>query len=199
VDHVVVNAHWQAERLAAHFAGRDALDTPPRTRLLHEPVLLDTGGAVSRALSLGLLGDGPFYIVNGDSFWLDGPRPALMRLAQAFDAATTDGVLLLQRSFQVHADVGLGDFALDPWGVPRRPEEHEQVPYIFAGLQIAAPTLFADSPDGAFSMNLLWNRAIEAGRLRALVHDGMWFHLSTPADLAQAEAVLGARTATAAQ
>jgi MurNAc alpha-1-phosphate uridylyltransferase len=164
-------------------------------------MLLDTGGGVRAALAEGLLGPGPFYVLNGDAFWLDGPTPALTRLAGALDPTEADAVLLLQRAYQVHADVGSGDFALDPWGLPRRPEENELVPYIFAGAQVVTPALFepvaALAPDQPFSMNLLWDRAVAAGRLRALVHDGMWFHLSTPADLAQAESVLGARTAVA--
>ena len=66
------------------------------------------------------------------------------------------------------------------------------MPYVYAGLQALRPSLFEGSPDGAFSMNLLWDRAIAAGRLLALVHDGLWFHLSTPPDLAEAEFLLHA-------
>jgi len=199
VERVVVNAHWHAERIAAHLTARSKASRPPEARLRREDMLLDTGGGVRVALAEGLLGPGPFYVLNGDAFWLDGPTPALTRLAGALDPAEADAMLLLHRAFQVHADVGSGDFALDPWGMPRRPEEHELVPYIFAGLQIVTPALFAPvaglAPDQPFSMNLVWDRALAAGRLRARVHDGMWFHLSTPADLAQAEFVLGARAA----
>jgi len=77
--------------------------------------------------------------------------------------------------------------------VPRRRREREIVPYIYAGLQVIAPALLADTPDGAFSMNRAWDTAMAAGRLRAVVHDGLWFHLSTPADLAEAESILQAR------
>ncbi len=153
----------------------------------HEPALLDTGGSVAAALDV--LGAGPFFVVNGDAFWLDGPTPALDRLALAWDDST-DGVLLVHRSFQVLADVGRGDFALDPWGLVRRPVEHEIVPYVYAGVQLASAALFAAAPAGGFSMNLPWDRAIAAGRLRAVVHDGLWFHLSTPPDLARAESSL---------
>jgi MurNAc alpha-1-phosphate uridylyltransferase len=101
-----------------------------------------------------------------------------------------DGLLLLIRTAQIAGEVGRGDFMLDPLGAIRRPEEGEISPYLFGGVQILSPALFADAPSGAFSLNRLYNRAIEAGRLYGLVHDGVWFHLSTPGDLAHAEATL---------
>jgi MurNAc alpha-1-phosphate uridylyltransferase len=93
----------------------------------------------------------------------------------------------------VHAETGFGDFALNQLGVPRRRREREIAPYIFAGVSLMRPALLDGMPGGAFSLNVAWNRAIEAGRIRAVVHDGIWFHLSTPADLAEAEQVLEAR------
>jgi MurNAc alpha-1-phosphate uridylyltransferase len=190
VETVVVNAFWQADRVAARLAARAAAGQPPHTILRRETALLDTGGGTRAALDL--LGEDPFYVVNGDAFWLNGTTPALRRLAVAFDPAL-GGVLLVHRTFQVHADVGFGDFAVDKWGNLRRRAEREVVPYIYAGVQLIAPALLDAMPDGAFSMNLAWDRAMEAGRLRAVVHDGLWFHLSTPPDLADAETVLHAR------
>jgi MurNAc alpha-1-phosphate uridylyltransferase len=178
----VVNTHWQAERIAAHLAARVA---PPKVVIRHEDTLLDTGGAVRAARDL--LGPDPFYVVNGDSLWLDGPGQALLRLADAFVPAEVDGVLLVHRTFQVHSDVGFGDFALDKLGTLRRRAEREVVPYVYAGVQLIAPALLDDMPDGPFSMNRAWDRALESGRLRAVVHDGLWFHLSAPSDLADAE------------
>jgi MurNAc alpha-1-phosphate uridylyltransferase len=188
VTHAVVNAHWQAEQVAARLDARAREGVGPRTTLMVEETLLDTGGAVVRALPL--LGDAPFFVVNGDAFWVDGPRPALLRMAGSFDAEAQDGLLLLHRSFQVRAETGFGDFALDPWGTLARRGERQVVPYVFAGVQLAAPRLFADAPQGAFSTNVLWDRAIAARRLRGLVHDGLWFHLSTPPDLDDAEYLL---------
>ena len=118
METVVVNAFWQPDRLAAHLERRAAAGLPPRTILRREEVLLETGGGVRAALDL--LGEAPFYVVNGDAFWVDGPRPALVRLAEAF-GDDVDGVLLVHRTFQVHAEVGFGDFALDKWGAPAPP------------------------------------------------------------------------------
>jgi len=187
VDTVAVNTHWHAEVVAAHLAHRPP---PPRTVLLREQHLLETGGGVRAARAV--LGTDPFFVVNGDAFWLNGPLLALLRLAAAFDDSL-DGVLLVQRTSHVHGDVGSGDFALNKWGIPRRRGEREIVPYIYAGVQLIHPRLLDGMPEGAFSMNRAWDNAMAAGRLRAVVHDGIWFHLSTPSDLAEAEQILEAR------
>jgi MurNAc alpha-1-phosphate uridylyltransferase len=189
VDRVVVNTHWQAKLVERHLAHRRS---GPEIVVRPENDLLDTGGAVKAALDAGVLGDAPFFIVNGDSFWLDGPTSALDRVSEAFDE-TVDAVLLVHRTFQIHGEVGLGDFAVDPWGKPRRRKEREVAPYLYAGVQLAAAALFADAPAGPFSVNVLWDAALAAGRLRAVVHDGLWFHLSRPSDLSEAEAALHAR------
>ena len=187
VQTVAVNAFWQAEKVVAHLARHEP---PPETIVARETELLDTGGGVRNALPH--LGPNPFFVVNGDAFWLNGPTPALRRLAGAM-TEEIDVVLLLHRTFQVHAETGFGDFALNQLGVPRRRREREIAPYIFAGVSLMRPALLDGMPGGAFSLNVAWNRAIEAGRIRAVVHDGIWFHLSTPADLAEAEQVLEAR------
>jgi len=187
VTTVVVNGFWQADRVAAHLAARTH---PPRTIFRREASLLDTGGGVRAALDM--LGPDPFYVVNGDSFWLNGPRPALARLCESFDSGV-DAVLLVHRSFQVNSNVGLGDFVVDQQGRLRRRREREVAPYIYAGVQLIAPQLLADMPAGPFSMNRAWDRAIAAGRLRAVVHEGLWLHLSTPEDLTDSETTLQAR------
>jgi N-acetyl-alpha-D-muramate 1-phosphate uridylyltransferase len=189
VETVVVNAHWHADQLEAHLRARS--DMPPHTIIRYEASLLDTGGSVKAALDL--LGSEPFFVVNGDAFWLDGTRTALSRLANQFDEQTVDAILLVHRTFQVHAEVGFGDFLVDKWGRVQRRGERDIAPYIYAGLQLISPALLRGMPDGPFSMNRAWDVAVTSDRLRAVVHDGLWFHLSTPDDLAEAETVLQAR------
>src|SRR3954470_10158465 len=111
---VAVNAYWHADVVASHLVERGP---PPKIVLRREPALLETGGGVRAALPV--LGPDPFFVVNGDAFWLNGPLSALGRLAAAWND-DLDGVLLLHRTSHVHAEVGLGDFALDKWGIPRR-------------------------------------------------------------------------------
>lgn len=182
VTEAVVNAHWKPEAVAASLAARTA---PPRTRLQLEPELLETGGGVRRALPL--LGAAPFAVANGDAFWLDGPESATGRLFRCFDPARMDALLLLMPTASIHGEVGRGDFFLDGWGRLRRRKPSEVAPYLFAGVQVMAPSLLAEEPEGRFSLNRAFDRALLAGRLHGLVHDGEWFHLSTPPDLARTE------------
>jgi MurNAc alpha-1-phosphate uridylyltransferase len=186
VEQAVVNAHWKAERVAAALAARGG--QRPRTRLQLEPDLLETGGGIRRALPL--LGEAPFAVVNGDAHWLEGPVPALARLGQGFDAGRMDALLLLVRTVQVEGEVGRGDFFLDPQGRLRRPRGPEVAPYLFGGVQVMAPALVAPEPEGRFSLNRCFDRAMAVGRLFGLVHDGAWFHLSTPTDLTRTERFL---------
>jgi MurNAc alpha-1-phosphate uridylyltransferase len=104
-----------------------------------------------------------------------------------------DAMLLLARAANATSETGQGDFLWPRDGGLRRRGERDVAPFLYAGVQIAAPALFRDAPEPPFSMNLLWDRAMAQGRLDAIVHDGLWFHLSTPEDLALAEAALDAR------
>jgi MurNAc alpha-1-phosphate uridylyltransferase len=183
VARAVVNAHHLAPLLERHLAGRQA----PTVAISHEGELLETGGGVLKALPLL---DDFFYVVNSDIFWLDGKTPALLRLAQAFDPERHDALLLLQRTVSAVGYDGPGDFMLDPLGRLRRRGEREVAPHLFAGVQILAKRLFAGVAPGKFSLNPLYDRAIAAGRLAAIVHDGEWYHIGTPEGLALAEARL---------
>jgi len=177
VERVVVNTHYKAAMMAAHLARRDH----PRIELSEEAELLDTGGGVARALPL--LGEA-FFVVNSDVFWLDGKELALLRLASAFDPASMDAVLLLQRRVTAIGYEGDGDFFLDPAGRPRRHREREVAPYLFAGIQLLHHRLFDEVPGPIFSLVRLFDRAEAAGRLGAIVHDGEWYHVGTPQGLA---------------
>jgi len=183
VEEVVVNAHWCAGKVAAALAAREG--TPPRLRLQLEPELLETGGGIRHALPR--LGEDPFAVVNGDAYWLDGPTRALTLLERHFDAARMDALLLLIRTSRIEGEVGRGDFFLDAAGQLRRPGPMQIAPYLFGGVQVMSPALVAPEPEGRFSLNRCYDRAIAAGRLFGVVHDGDWFHLSTPGDLARTE------------
>jgi MurNAc alpha-1-phosphate uridylyltransferase len=188
VERVVVNVHYRAAMIAAHLAGREH----PRIAISEEPELLDTGGGVRQALPL--LGEA-FFVVNGDVLWRDGRTPALTRLARAFDPAEADAVLLLQRKTGAVGYDGIGDYFLDACGRPRRRREREAAPYLFAGIQLLHRRLFDGVAERVFSLVSLYDRAAAAGRLRAVVHDGEWYHVGTPEGLAATRARLSSRRA----
>jgi len=177
VERVVINVHYKAAMVAVQLARRDH----PRIEISDEAELLDTGGGVKHALSLL---DDTFFVVNGDVFWLDGKDHALLRLAGAFDPDHIDAILLLQRTVTAVGYEGSGDYFLDASGKPHRRGEREVAPYLFAGIQLLHRRLFDGMPDRIFSLVRLFDRAEQAGRLHAIVHDGEWYHIGTPEGLA---------------
>jgi MurNAc alpha-1-phosphate uridylyltransferase len=183
----IVNTHYLGEQIAAHLAARRR----PAISISPERDLLDTGGGVAKALPM--LGGDAFYAVNADIIWEDGPgASALARLASAFDADALDALLLLAPVSRAVGYDGAGDFHLGPDGVPVRRGKDDRADFVFTGVQILHPRLFADCPKGAFSLNKLYDKALAAHRLRVLVHDGRWFHVGTPAGLDLAETSLAA-------
>jgi aminoglycoside/choline kinase family phosphotransferase len=182
VQDVVVNTHHLAEIIEGHLGKRSG----PRIRFSREDEILETGGGIAKALPL--LGNDCFYVINGKIIWLNGKTDALVRLAEFWDDGRMDALLLLQPTATAVGYGGPGDFFLDQLGAIRRRRHWEVAPFVYAGIQILHPRLFKDGPQGAFSLNVLYDRAIEAGRLYGLRHDGEWFHVSTPEQLAEVEA-----------
>lgn len=188
----VVNTHYLAEQIAAHVAAR----TAPEIALSHEPALLETGGGVLNALPL--LGAGPFFVANSDALWLNGPMPALTRLARAWNGAAMDALLLLAVVPGTLGYEGRGDFTMDGLGRLRRRAERGIAPFLFTGVQLLHPRLFADEAPGKWSLNRVYDKALAAGRLYGLRHDGAWYHVGDPAGLAAVEARLRSEGAAAA-
>ena len=185
VDKVVVNVHWLPEQVEA-WAGKQG--GPPIVISDERNLLLDTGGGIARALPL--LGNDPFFVLNSDSLWIEGAKPALSRMREAWHAADMDGLLLLSATAQTVGYAGQGDFRMDGNGRLARRPGGEVAPFVFAGCHLAHPRLFAGAPAGPFSMNLLWDRALAAGRLHGIRHDGTWLHVGTPEAIGPAERAL---------
>jgi len=187
VERAVVNVHHRADALERHLASRQR----PRIVISDERgALLGTGGGIAKALPE--LGEEPFFLVNSDTLWLDGVKPNLARLADAFDGDDMDALLLLAPTTGSIGYVGRGDFAMLPDGRLRRRAEREVVPFVYAGAAILAPALFADAPAGAFPLTRLFDRAGDKGRLFGLRLEGVWMHVGTPEAVAAAEAALAA-------
>ena len=186
VRRAVVNVHYLADALEAHLRrhaeGLDIAISDERAELL------ETGGGVVHALPL--LGERPFYVVNTDNLWVDGPADTLRLLAGGWDDAEMDALLLVVPLARATAHEGLGDFHMDSAGRLARRAARRVAPFVYTGVQLVSPRLFDDAPTGPFSMNLLWNRAIEAGRVFGVVHQGLWCDVGTPGAIAVAEDML---------
>lgn len=187
IGKVVVNAHYLADALEAHLA-RKAADLDVRISD-ERGLLLETGGGVAKALPL--IDDDPFLIANSDNLWIDGPVDAIELLASSWDDSRMDALLLLVPLARANCHSGLGDFHMDGDGHIARRRPSRVAPFVFTGVQIVSKRLFRDLPEGAFSFNLLWDRAIAERRAFGLVHQGLWFDVGTPPAIARTEMLLG--------
>jgi len=186
VVRAIVNVHHKAELIEQHLVGRQR----PAIEISDErSALLDTGGGVKKALPR--LGPGSFLIHNADSVWIEGVGSNLARLVGAWDEVRMDCLMLLAPASASHGYQGRGDFALASDGrIRRRRVEQELVPFAFTGVSVAHPRLLEASPEGAFSLNLVWSQAIAAGRAYGVRMEGVWMHVGSPDALADAERCL---------
>ena len=184
IESVIVNVHWLADQMEGHLARREG--APAIVVSDERDALLETGGGVKKALDR--IGTDPFVVFNSDSFWLEGPKPNLGLLIEAWDPEAMDILLLVAPTATSLGYEGKGDFFMDPDGSLSWRGEREVAPFIYAGVAIVKPELFADTPDGSFSLTLLFGRAADKGRLHGLRLDGQWLHVGTPEAIAAAEA-----------
>jgi N-acetyl-alpha-D-muramate 1-phosphate uridylyltransferase len=187
IPHIVANVHYLADMLEAHLK---AGDYPFAIGISDERAqLLETGGGLIHALP-HLRGD-TILCVNSDNIWTDGPRSAIRQLANRWDDRAMDALLLLVPQARATGHSGRGDFHMNAAGRLSRRKAGRVAPFVFTGVQLIARRLIADPPEAAFSTNIFWDRAIAAGRLYGLSHQGLWFDVGTPAAIPLVEAELG--------
>ena len=184
VARAVVNVHYLADALEAHLRERKA---PAITISDERAQLLETGGGMAKALQQ--LPD-PFFSLNADNIWLDGPRNAFHDLSLMWDAERMDALLLLVPHARAMNFSGPGDFHMDALGRLSRRKPGRIAPFIYTGIQLVSHRLMRDVPEGPFSTNVLWNRAIEEGRLFGTSFTGQWFEVGTPEAIAPTEEAL---------
>ena len=187
VKRAIVNVHYLADQMEAHLRARvkdiEVVVSDERKQLM------ETGGGLVQAREA--IGDAPFLCVNSDNLWIDGPTDAIRQLSAAWDDARMDALLLVVPLARAHSHRGHGDFRLDPHGrITERRKPGRLAPFVYTGVQILSPRVIRDWPEGPFSTNLFWNRAMEEGRLWGAVHQGLWFDVGSPAAIGEAEAVL---------
>ncbi|WP_336970953.1 nucleotidyltransferase family protein [Sphingobium aromaticiconvertens] len=186
IRQVVVNVHYLADTVEAHLRVRKGdtqfLISDERAKLL------ETGGGLMRAKPL--LGDAPFFCANSDNLWVDGPRETFDMMRSLWDADRMDALLLLVPLARAQCHSGQGDFHMDAAGRLSRRKPSHVAPFVFTGVQILSPNLLVDPPGDVFSTNIFWNRAMQAGRLYGVSHQGLWFDVGTPQAIPVVEAML---------
>ena len=186
VTKAVVNVHYLPDVMEAHLAAR-AGDLGIRISDERE-LLLETGGGLVRAAPM--IDCDPFFAINSDNFWVDGPSDTLRLLASHWNDEAMDALLLLVPHARAYNHRGLGDFHMDRFGRLKRRGRSKVAPYVFTGIQMVSKRLLQGAPAGAFSTNILWDRAIEDGRCFGAVHQGLWFDVGTPASVQATESAL---------
>lgn len=187
IERVIVNVHYLADTVIAHVKARRS----PMEMLISDErdKLLETGGGLMKAAPL--LGDAPFVCANSDNLWIDGPQDSIAMLADLWDDARMDALLLVVPHARATCHAGPGDFHMAADGRLARRKPGHVAPFVFTGVQIMSPRLLVDPPGDVFSTNIFWNRAMEAGRLYGASHQGLWFDVGTPQAIPVVEAVLG--------
>lgn len=184
VARAVVNVHYLADALEAHVMARSV----PRVTVSDERAqLLETGGGMAKALPH--LPD-PFFALNADNIWLDGPTNAFAELSRRWNPQSMDALLLLVPHARAANFAGPGDFHMDPLGRLTRRRDGRIAPFIYTGIQLVSHRLLRDAPEGPFSTNILWDRAMAEGRLYGLSFGGLWFEVGTPQAIRPTEEAL---------
>jgi MurNAc alpha-1-phosphate uridylyltransferase len=186
VEKIVVNVHYLADALEAHLATRrNGLEVAISDE---RELLMETGGGLIKAKPL--IDCDPFLALNSDNLWVDGPADTIKLLASQWDGEKMDALLLLVPLARALNHHGMGDFHMDRSGRVRRRKPGHVAPFVFTGVQMVSKRLLRDAPEGPFSTNILWDRAIEEGRCFGAVHQGLWFDVGTPNSIRMTEAAL---------
>ncbi len=182
VSRVTVNVHYLADQIEDHLEARShpAIDISDERQ-----ALLDSGGGVKNAMTG--LAEGAFFILNADSFWVDGEGSNIKRMRAAWNPEQMDMMLLVSTADQSTGFDGPGDFFMNDLGVLTRRGEAVSAPYIYAGAIVAKAEQFQAIRQDVFSLNTLFDKAIAENRLYGCKLNGLWLHVGTPASIAEAE------------
>ena len=183
----MVNVHYLADALEAHLATpRYGLEV---TISDERDLLLETGGGLVRAQAM--IDSDPFLAINSDNLWIDGPADTLEAAGVALGREQDGRAVAPGPAGARDEPYGPGRFShgpgrpfAPPWPLARRAvrlhRRADRLEGVAQGLR----------PKGAFSTNVLWDRAIAAGRCYGAVHQGLWFDVGNPAAIRATEQVL---------
>jgi MurNAc alpha-1-phosphate uridylyltransferase len=185
VARAVVNVHHFPGMVKDHLRAR----TAPAVSISDESdLLLETGGGMLRAQ--GLIGADPFFCINSDNLWVDGPQNVFIQLSKAWKPEAMDALLLVVPHARAANHKGKGDFHMDANGRLSLRRSGRIAPFIYSGIQLVSRRLLRDAPEGPFGTMLLWKRAMEEGRLFGVSHLGLWYEVGSPDAIAPTEDAL---------
>ena len=189
-EKAVVNVHWLADQMETHLAGYHDMEIVISDE---RGELLNSGGGLAKGLKL--LDPGQAYVMNADLFWIGevwDELTNLERLAGFYDPERMDMAMLCVRLEDTTGHDGGPDFAIGGKGelvryraTDGKMPEGEGV--VYAGAIVMDSRLLDDAPEGAFNLNIYFDRAIAAGRLFGLILDGHWVTVGTPEAIEEAE------------
>jgi len=186
VTTIVVNLHYHADKLETHLMARRDV-----TIILSDErgQILDSGGGLAKALPH--FSGKAFFTHNCDSLWLEQGTGNLAKMIDLWDDDAMDGLMLVVPTGQAVGYEGSGDFNMDRAGLLRRSSKAAgPADYVWTGVQIIHPRLFEGRPEGPFSTNVLWDKAIRTKRLFGAGLTGRWMHVGTPEAIVEAEALI---------
>ena len=185
VARAVVNVHHFPQMVKDHLTVR----ADPAVAISDETgQLLETGGGMVRAMPL--LAADPFFCINSDNLWVDGPQDVFHQLSDAWKPDTMDALLLVVPHARAANNKGKGDFHMDANGRLTLRRSGRVAPFIYSGIQLVSQRLLRDAPEGPFGTMVLWKRAMEEGRLYGVSHLGLWYEVGSPDAIAPTEEAL---------
>lgn len=189
IKEVIVNLFHLGERIRAHLG--DGSRFGVRVSYSEETTLLGSGGGIRHARHL--LGNGTFVTLNADTI-IDIDLDPVLRFHRGKQAAAT---MVLRKDLHM-AEYGL--IRLDADSRVGRFLKHDRPgavdplePYMFTGVQVLEPTVFAHMPaEGAFSITeITYPRMLESGEpIFGYPFEGSWLTVGTPDELAHAQQML---------
>ena len=183
VEEIVINVSHLKAQIVDYFGAQKEF----RVTISEEAEPLETGGGLKKAEPF--LGNEPVFAINSDILWTDEGDTALNLLAQTWDDAKMDFLLLAQsKAKAIGHDKGEDHLFIKPentlgWNAA-------DAPYIISGIGIFHPRVLHNAPSGKFSVKVLWLKALAQNRLFCLPHNGRWFQTGTLSDIVKTEDAL---------
>jgi MurNAc alpha-1-phosphate uridylyltransferase len=182
VMRIVINGYHAIDPLRTYIAEIEKAYPQCEFILSEETELLDTGGGAVQALRY-FDDSKPFYMINGDAYWVNAPQErSLQNLAASWNSAKNDILLLLQSCESMAMTTPVGDYVIND-GYAYRSKDKKGT-HMFTGVRICTPSIVREYHLEKFSFLKIMDDCEDANRLGGLNHNGEWYHISTPQDLA---------------